>query len=358
MPGLPLGGPRQRAALAMLSARRQPAQSARDRLIEQASGARPCQPRRRTPCRFSVRALRHGARARSAASPGGNGLPAVRVEPGELDLQRFVELVERARRCRALRPRRGSCAAGARALGRTAALADVADAPFAEGEAGQPGGGAARRNRRRRVEADLALRRHAETGRASSRRSRRSIATASGCAGCRCSGPLPVSADQADPLAAYRDATADARRRARRRCRARSSRDSEIAVLFATTLLLRRARPRRPGGVPARLPPPLRDAPSSVADLEDRRRASALLRRAGRATAHARRPGRTARAGRGSRVEDGRHAAGQLRPTARRSSTSRRSRGTETLVRLGDRHAAAACCQPSRTTSRSALLPP
>ena len=194
---LPLGGPRQRAVLAMLllAANRL---VARDRLIDGLWGATlPTAPA--NALQVSVHALRKALGPDRLVTRGTGYL--IRVEPGELDLQRFVELVERARgaepatAARVLRE--------ALALWDGPALADVADAPFAEGEAGrlEEGRLAALEER---VEADLALGRHAELvgeleALAGEHRYRERLRRLQMLALYRCGR-------QADALAAYRDA--------------------------------------------------------------------------------------------------------------------------------------------------------
>ena len=193
----------------------------------------------------------------------------IRVEPGELDLQRFVELVERARGP-SLRPRR-AVLREALALWRGPALADVADAPFAEGEAArlEEGRLAALEER---IEADLALGRHAElVGELEALDGRASLPRAAAPAADARPVPLRPSGRCARRLPGR---AANARRRARRRSEpaARAARDGDPPPRPCP-----RRCPAAAGPATARLPPPA--TPLIGRGLEVAA-ASALLRRA------------------------------------------------------------------------------
>ena len=145
---VPLGGARQRALLAILLTRANEVVST-DRLIDELWGERPPKTAANT-LQFYVSQVRKalGADRIATRSPG----YLIRVEPGELDLERFERLVEQggAERLRE-----------ALSLWRGQALADFAFEPFAQAEI-------VRLEELRlaaleqRIEADLALGRHAE----------------------------------------------------------------------------------------------------------------------------------------------------------------------------------------------------
>jgi DNA-binding SARP family transcriptional activator/ABC-type transport system substrate-binding protein len=160
---LPLGGPKQRSALAMLLLSRNQVVS-RDRLIDGLWGASPppsAGPTLETYLSRLRRVLlndRDGARL--VTQPPGYRL---RVEPGEFDLERFETLLGQARTAReAGNPESaGKVLREALSLFRGAPLEDLVDAPFAQAEIG-------RLEELRlhaieeRLEADLAIGRHAE----------------------------------------------------------------------------------------------------------------------------------------------------------------------------------------------------
>ena len=193
----------------------------------------------------------------------------IRVEPGELDLQRFVELVERARGAEPATAASGP-ARGAGALGRTGARGRRRRA--------------VRRGRRRRVWRRGGSPHWRSASRptwrwdgtrswsASSRRSRASIATASDYAGCRCSPctGAAVRRMRSPPTGTRgeRSSTSSASIRARS---SRSSRRPSSATTLPSTL-----RRRRPGRCRSTAAPatPLVGRGLEVAA------ASALLRRA------------------------------------------------------------------------------
>ena len=152
---VPLGGPRQRALLAILLTHANEVVS-RDRLIDELWGKEPPE----TAGNILQGYISHlrkavGQDAIVTRAPG----YLVRLEPDRLDLHRFERLVERARDAEP-----GEAAALLRealALWRGPALADFAYEPFAQAEA-------ARLEElrlaaiERRIEADLALGRHAD----------------------------------------------------------------------------------------------------------------------------------------------------------------------------------------------------
>ena len=145
---VPLGGSRQRALLALLLLRANEV-VATDTLIDQLWGDAPPRTAANT-LQYHVSQLRKalGAERILTRAPG----YLIRIEEGELDLERFERLAER---------RDAASLQGALALWRGDALADVRDQPFAEAEIGRLeelrlGAFEAR------VEADLALGRHAE----------------------------------------------------------------------------------------------------------------------------------------------------------------------------------------------------
>lgn len=157
---LPLGGPRQRALLAILLLRANEAVST-DRLIDELWGERPPATAANT-VQVYVSQLRKTLEARDAIETRAPGY-AVRVRPGELDLHRFEELAGRGRRALA-GGRAGEAAEALRAaleLWRGPALADLAFEAFA-------GAAVLRLEELRlaaleeRLEADLALGRHTE----------------------------------------------------------------------------------------------------------------------------------------------------------------------------------------------------
>jgi DNA-binding SARP family transcriptional activator/DNA-binding beta-propeller fold protein YncE len=160
---LPLGGPKQRAALAILLLHRNEVVS-RDRLIDGLWGQTPPPSAAHTLETYISRlrkVLHHDGRpGRLIARPPGYLL---RVDDGELDLQRFELLVKQGRR--ALASDDPLTAAGVLgeglALFRGVPLEDLADAPFAGGEVGR-----LEELRvaaiERRIDAELALGRHAE----------------------------------------------------------------------------------------------------------------------------------------------------------------------------------------------------
>lgn len=127
---LPLGGPRQRALLAILLLRANEAVST-DRLIDELWGDRPPETAANT-LQVYVSQLRKALEAREAIETRAPGY-AARVRPGELDLQRFEELADRGRQALA-GGRAGEAADALRAaleLWRGPALADLAFEPFA-----------------------------------------------------------------------------------------------------------------------------------------------------------------------------------------------------------------------------------
>ena len=157
---LQLGGPRQRALLAILLLRANEVVST-DRLIDDLWGEHPPETAANT-IQVYVSQLRKALGARDAIETRAPGYVA-RVQPGEVDLYRFEELAERGRR--ALTGGRPDEAAGllgeALALWRGPALADLSYEPFAEAAV-------LRLDELRlavleeRIDADLALGRHAE----------------------------------------------------------------------------------------------------------------------------------------------------------------------------------------------------
>jgi predicted ATPase/DNA-binding SARP family transcriptional activator len=152
---LALGGARQRAVLTLLLLRANELVP-RDRLIDGLWGDRPPET-----AANSVQVAIHGLRkllGSERVETRGAGY-RLRVAPGELDLERFEQLAERARR---ERPARASeTLREALALWRGPALADLGQATFAGTES-------ARLEERRtavleqRIEADFALARHTE----------------------------------------------------------------------------------------------------------------------------------------------------------------------------------------------------
>ena len=141
-----IGGPRQRALLALLLCNGNRVVS-RDRLIDELLGDQPAEAAKRM---LHVQV----SRLRKALDPDGGGEPRVvarapgyvlRVEPGELDLERFEELLADGHRAaeagefeqasRALRE--------AESLWRGRPLADLEFEPFARTRGRAPGGAAA-----------------------------------------------------------------------------------------------------------------------------------------------------------------------------------------------------------------------
>src|SRR5262245_36393397 len=153
---LTLGGPRQRALLAILLTRANEVVS-NDRLIDELWGARPP--------RTGTNALQyHVSQLRKTLGPGDAIVTResgylIRVAPDELDLIRFEQLVEEARRAPADQAAR--LLHDALDLWRGPALADLASEPFAQAEI-------LRLEELRlaalelRIETDLALGRHRE----------------------------------------------------------------------------------------------------------------------------------------------------------------------------------------------------
>jgi DNA-binding SARP family transcriptional activator/ABC-type oligopeptide transport system substrate-binding subunit len=160
---LPLGGAKQRSTLAMLLLARNHVVS-RDRLIDGLWGASP-PPSAGPSLETYISRLRrvlpddgHGDRFVTQA-PGYR----LRVEAGELDLERFETLLEQARAARAAEEPEAAASALRQALSlfRGAPLEDVVRAPFAEAEIGRLEElrlGALEQ----RLEADLAVGRHGE----------------------------------------------------------------------------------------------------------------------------------------------------------------------------------------------------
>ncbi|HEY3192381.1 MAG TPA: BTAD domain-containing putative transcriptional regulator [Solirubrobacterales bacterium] len=154
---LPLGGAKQRSALAMLLLARNQVVS-RDRLIEGLWGASPPPSAAGTLDTYLSRLRRllssNGGAARIVTQPPGYRL---RVEAGELDLERFETLVDQARMARTS----GDAATAARklhealALFRGTPLEDLVHAPFAQAEIG-PLEELRLSALERRIEADLA----------------------------------------------------------------------------------------------------------------------------------------------------------------------------------------------------------
>lgn len=157
---LPLGGARQRALLALLLSRANQVVSS-DRLIDELWGERPPKAALNT-IQFYVSSLRKTLAPHDVIATRAPGY-LIQVEPGQLDLHRFERLADDGRQ--ALAEERPNDAASslreALALWRGPPLADFASEPFAQGEI-------ARLEElrlaalERRIEADLALGRHAE----------------------------------------------------------------------------------------------------------------------------------------------------------------------------------------------------
>lgn len=157
---LPLGGARQRALLALLLTRANQVVSS-DRLVDELWGERPPKAALNT-IQFYVSTLRRTLAPHEVIATRPPGY-LIQIEPGQLDLHRFERLAAEGRQ--ALADGRANEAAStlreALALWRGPPLADVASEPFAQGEI-------ARLEELRvaaveqRIEADLALGRHAE----------------------------------------------------------------------------------------------------------------------------------------------------------------------------------------------------
>jgi DNA-binding SARP family transcriptional activator len=136
---LPLGGEKQRAALAMLLLHRNVVVS-RDRLIEGIWGEAPPVSAGPTLDTYLWRLRKvlpeDGAGRRLVTRPPGYLL---RVEDGELDLQRFETLLDRARSALASKDRRAAAEDLREALSlfRGGPLEDLAHAPFAQAEVGR-----------------------------------------------------------------------------------------------------------------------------------------------------------------------------------------------------------------------------
>ncbi len=156
---VPLGGPRQRAVLAILLTRAGEVVS-QDRLIDELWGEEPPQTATNTLHGY-LSHLREavGRDVIESRAPG----YVLRLEPGQLDLRRFERLAEQAARALGA-GRAGEAAATLRealSLWRGPALADFAYEPFAQAEIARLEElrlGALER----RLEADLALGRHGE----------------------------------------------------------------------------------------------------------------------------------------------------------------------------------------------------
>jgi YVTN family beta-propeller protein len=130
--GLKLGGPKQRAVLAMLllDANRP---VSRDRLIDKLWGESPPQSAAHTLDDYVSRLRRILGGARIERGPAGY---LIRVEPGELDLERFEALLEQGRSAAAEGDAAQASAVLGEALGlwRGRALADLEFEPFAASE--------------------------------------------------------------------------------------------------------------------------------------------------------------------------------------------------------------------------------
>ena len=127
-----LGGPKQRALLAILLLARS-GRVSRDRLIDGLWGERPPPSSDHTLDTYVSRLRQVLGPERITRSAGGYSL---RVEPGELDLDRFEELVRQAMQQRADDPARAALTlAEALALWRGPPLADLLDEPFAAEDA-------------------------------------------------------------------------------------------------------------------------------------------------------------------------------------------------------------------------------
>jgi ABC-type transport system substrate-binding protein/DNA-binding SARP family transcriptional activator len=125
---LALGGPKQRALLAILLLARS-GRVSRDRLIDGLWGERAPPSSEHSLDTYVSRLRQVLGPGRITRSAGGYSL---RVEPGELDLDRFEELVRQAMQERADDPARAAATlSGALALWRGPPLADLLDEPFA-----------------------------------------------------------------------------------------------------------------------------------------------------------------------------------------------------------------------------------
>lgn len=127
-----LGGPKQRAVLAMLLLQaNQPV--SRDRLIDGLWGESPPRTAAHTLDDYVSRLRRVIGRDRIERRPAGY---LIRVEPGELDLERFEVLLEQGRSAAAVgdAPRASDVLGEALGLWHGRALADLADEPFAASE--------------------------------------------------------------------------------------------------------------------------------------------------------------------------------------------------------------------------------
>jgi DNA-binding SARP family transcriptional activator/ABC-type transport system substrate-binding protein len=132
---LPLGGPKQRALLALLLLHANEAVS-RDRLVDDLWGARAPASAQRSLDTYVYRLRMLLGSGRIERRPPGY---LIRVEPGEFDLERFERLLKQGRAAAAA----GDAAAArtrlreALALWRGRALADLENEPFAASEAGR-----------------------------------------------------------------------------------------------------------------------------------------------------------------------------------------------------------------------------
>ena len=310
---LALGGPRQRALLALLLLHANEVVP-RERLIDGLWGDEPPGTAANA-LQVAVHGLRK-ALGRERIETRGAGYRAPR-RAGRARPRPLRAAASSARGRRAAAPRRRSCARRSRS-GAGRALADLRDAPFARG------GGARLEELRlaaleRRIEADLALGRHARARRRARGAGRRRIRTASGLRG-QLMLALYRAGRQAEALEAYRARAPDARRGARRSSRARSSRSSSGAILRQDPSL---AAPHgaltRRGATNLPAPPtPLvgRRAASSP-------RSTALLRAGRRAAADADRPGGSGKTRLALAVAD--ELLDELRGRRLSSSSSRRS---------------------------------
>jgi DNA-binding SARP family transcriptional activator len=164
---IPLGGPKQRALLALLLLQANEALSA-ERLIDRLWGERPPATAAKALQVYVSQLRKLLEPERTSGSPGrllvstASGY-TLRLEDEQLDLRRFLRLRKQGQQ--ALTERRAAEAArllgDALALWRGAALADVADEPFAQLEAARLEG-LRLAALEERIEADLQLGRHAE----------------------------------------------------------------------------------------------------------------------------------------------------------------------------------------------------
>ena len=190
---LSLGGTRQRAVLAVLLLHANQVVSS-DRLIDELWGDEPPKAAAAS-LRVFVSELRKilepGRRQRGSDQVPLTRPPGymIRLDRNQLDLERFEQLLEAGRR--ALADGDTETAAGglreALSLWRGPPLADFAYEPFAQAAIGRLEELRLSAARRLRVEADLALRTPRRTWSASSRRSSRSIPSASACVASSCS---------------------------------------------------------------------------------------------------------------------------------------------------------------------------